>query len=177
MSTEQTVEEYLVRRMATLCSTTTSQPSQSEETIRLSHELDWLDIATPFDRVASVLGLGTLASQSTFADAPPSLRESREHRYSFPRWPHFDFVVLESKTGLAWGQQFLRCVKMPIPPIRGLADVTQWSHVASEVRVALGEPASHEGWPPWEHWTYQFDGRRFALCYVYGLLQKVAVVD
>jgi hypothetical protein len=174
IAAQEALEAYLLAKMATLCGETPM--GVDLDAFRRMEELALFDIATPFERVASTLGRGTVSPPRVIDDAPESLRLSVEHRYALSRWPSFDFVILESAEGMAWGHAFARRAGMPVPAIRRLADLVRWSHVESEVRAALGAPESHEQWSPWESAVYRLDGRAFALCYVHGLLQNVRPV-
>ena len=178
MNAQNAFENYLLEKMASLCPTNgkTLNGLVGAES-RLMDELRLFDPVTPFERVASTLGHGTVTTARMIEDAPPSLRISVEHRYSLPRWPAFDFVILESEEGIAWGQTFARRARTPVPPIHGITDLARWSHVESEVRAELGAPESHEAWSPWESAVYRVDGRSVVLCYVYGLLQNVRPAD
>jgi hypothetical protein len=168
MQVQKTFEDYLLQTMVELCPN--GKPSNDHPQIE---DLGLFDTFTPFERVARVLGSGQVSDAREIPNAPESLKISTEHRYSLERWPVFDFVILESSDGLAWGHSFARRIGLTAPPIGYIADLSQWSHVESEVRAALGAPTAEEGWPPWETALYPSDGSAFALCYVYGLLQSV----
>lgn len=169
----EAIETYLAVEMATLCG---NRNVLNEDDLEAHHRIEALglfDVATAFERFADVLGVGAVSSPRMIADAPKSLRVSIEHRYTFLRWPAFDFIILESEEGIAWGHAFVRRSGAAIPVIRALGDLARWSHVEAEVRAALGEGQSREGWPPWESVLYEGPDGVAALCYVYGLLQSV----
>jgi hypothetical protein len=170
MNVQEILEEYLMQKMMKLC------PGEEASNVADSHraieELGLFDMVTPFGRVADALGQGEMSDPRVIDDAPDSLRISREHRYSLSRWPLFEFVILESHDGLAWGHTFARRVGLPAPVIPRMEDLRRWSHVETEVRKALGPPASYEEWSPWASAVYECDGRSFSLCYVFGLLQS-----
>lgn len=174
MQVQETLEEYLLQEMTKLCPG--GKASNVADSLRAVDELGLFDMVTPFERVARALGQGKMSEPRVIDDAPDSLRISREHRYSLSQWPSFEFIILESNDGLAWGHAFARRVGEPVPVIRRVSDLRRWSHVETEVRTALGPPVSHEEWSPWTSAVYEHDGVSFAFCYVFGLLQSVEAV-
>ena len=170
-------EVYLLAMMRRLCGHSTNLSDGDLVGYRLIAELGLFDIDTRFSKVAGTLGPGLAAAPQVIEDAPESFRESVEHRYALSRWPDFEFRILESRGGFAWGQMFVRRSGVAPPPIARVEDLRAWSHVESEVQVALGEPVSSEEWSPWKAVTYRTDTALYGLCYVYGLLQRVEVVD
>jgi hypothetical protein len=176
MNVQEALEEYLLNKMSTLCADRSPSNDVGAEANRTIDELGLFDLVTPFERVASTLGVGTVRPPRVIDDAPESRRLSVEHRYSLSPWPEFEFVILESEDGIAWAQAFARRDGVPVPVVQGVGDLARWSHVESEVRAALGTPISHEAWSPWETAVYRTGDAEFALCYVYGMLQSVKMV-
>jgi len=172
MSAKEALEAYLLQTMTRLCSTGMAtrplQPPLTTDDARL------FDVVTPFARLAAKFGPGMAGERLSLEDQPESLRYSIEHRYSLGKWPAFDFVILESPDGLAWGHTVARRIGEPTPPIHGITDLARWSHVESEVRAALGTPSSGEAWSPWESAIYNLNGVEISLCYVFGLLQTAS---
>jgi hypothetical protein len=173
MRVQEAFEEYLLEQMALLCRTSGGAPGGVSDASRMIDALGLFDVVTPFERIESTLGRGIVAPPRVVEDAPESMRVSVEHRYALSPWPSFEFTILESEGGIAWGQAFARKTGTSIPRIDCLSDLRRWSHVESEVRAALGAPESHEGWSPWKSAIYRVDGAAFTLCYVYELLQSV----
>ncbi len=166
------LEDYLLSTMKRLCPI--FKPANAAKVTGDNSVDDILGATTPFARVTDAFGPSTMSSSRMIFGAPATLRDSLEHRYSLSKWPLFDFVILESNAGLAWDCFFERRVGVPVPPIQGMMDLSQWSHIESEVRAALGPPSSDEAWPPWESAIYRRDGASASLCYVFRLLQSVA---
>ncbi|MDQ3788055.1 MAG: hypothetical protein M3422_12545, partial [Actinomycetota bacterium] len=102
------LEAYLLATMVRLCGDDTNVCDVDRAGCRQIEELGLFEIRTPFERVANALGSGLTGPPQVIEDAPESLRESVEHRYALARWPAFEFRVLESRSGLAWGQMFVR---------------------------------------------------------------------
>jgi hypothetical protein len=170
------VQSYLLSQMVTLCGGDNAQKDVDVDTCRAIEKLGLFDITTPFERIARTLGGGRVSSPRVIEGAPESMRLSIEHRYALSRWPAYEFVIFESEGGIAWGHTFVRRAGSVTPSIRQITDLDRWSHLESEVRTALGAPSSHEEWFPWASATYRLGGNAFALCYVYGLLQRVGPV-
>ena len=168
-------EAYLLATMVRLCGDNPNVRDSDHDGCRQIEDLSLFDIDTPFERVARALGLGATGWPQIIENVPESLRESVEHRYALSRWPDFDFRILESRGGLAWGQMFVRRLGVVPPPVCSVADLRAWSHVESEVEAALGAPVLSEEWPPWKSVSYRAGTTEYVLCYVYALLQRVEV--
>ena len=170
---QQELERCLLATMAKLCK---DSATSDVDACRKIQTVGLFEMTTPFERINEALGPGRVAEPRVIEDGPASFGASVEHRYSLSPWPSFDFVILESEDGIAWGYRFARRIGLSPPSVRTLADLGQWSHLESEVRAALGEPISHEGWPPWEGLVYRLGGSDVILCFVFGLLQNVTKV-
>src|SRR5260221_8695555 len=130
-----------------------------------------------FADINEAFGSGAATRTRVVEGVPESLRVSVEHRYELSPWPMLDFVILESKDGLAWGYTFERHTGIATPLIDNVDKLSRWSHVETEVRAALGLPLSGEAWPPWSSAVYRDGSAAISLCYVFGLLQSVQYLD
>lgn len=170
-------EAYLSAVMVKLCRTSEPISESDLDSFRRIEAFGLFDVHTPFERIANMLGPGATAAPHLMESIPESLKGSVEHRYLLTSWPLFEFRILESRDGLAWGQTFVRRTDILPPPISSIADLRAWSHIESEVCAAIGEPESSEEWSPWKTAIYVFDATEYAICYVYDLLQRIEVLN
>jgi hypothetical protein len=160
-------EAYLRSRMQRLCSG--GMPLIESPFDHL------LELTAKMKDTLAVIGTPRISSPLAQNDLPSSLLHSVEHRFSLDSWPLYDFIVCESPVGYAWGHRFARKPGEAVPPIRTIADLSQWSHTVSEINDAVGTAADAEGWAEWTTGTYGIGDSRVRLCFVFDLLQSVTV--
>src|SRR6202022_421030 len=95
------LQDYLIATMVQLCPG--AEAERKFSTARRGDEDQLFGIIVPYAKIAGAFGPGETGDPREVSGAPESLRISKEHRYRLSNWPAFDFVILESSDGFAWG--------------------------------------------------------------------------
>jgi hypothetical protein len=100
--------------------------------------------------------------------------------FRLPLWRDFEFVVNESREGLAWDPGFKRrMADSNTVLLNSCADLKPWTVVKEDITYRFGAPKNGEGWDHWEELYYHIPSttggspRSYLLIFDYNLLQSI----